>query len=298
MPSASTALLNPPKTSPAEDGFARFYSNLTSGPFSKISSMLAFAALPLTEPASQPSSPTSSRSEKTSVRAHNEADIKSLISPAALHALEEQSRRQGLGGQVFGPGESFYVVPPSGGTASYANIISREQRYAARRHHHLSDINEEDAEFVDARENQPLRTSATGGPSGRALSSAQPAASSHRVEELELENDTLKNVLDQMSHRLQAFERSAQDASMAALAQSMASVRTTGAGAAHPGPSLHPDPADRERERLMEEELQLAVKEIQKLRSQNGKYKNYLEKLKDSARQKEKERRERGEGLA
>lgn len=276
--SASTAQLEQLKPNPAEDGFSRFYSTLTSGPFSKISSMLAFAALPLNESTSQPSSPTSSRTEKTA-RAHDGPDIRKLISPAAMNALEEGQRRQGHSGQPFG-GESFYVVPPSGGTTSYANIMRTEQRYA-RRQGHLSNISEEDNEFVDARETQNGKNSG-----GNSLSTSHGKPGVHRVEELELENDSLKQVLDQMCHRLQAFERSAQDASMAALTQSMASVRTTGGGDVAHG------------DRTTEDELQKAAREITKLRGQNQKYKSYLERLKDSARQKEREKRERGEGPA
>ena len=278
------------RTNPADDGFSRFYSGLTSGPFSKISSMLAFAALPLSEPPSQPSSPTSSRVDKT-VRAHNEPDISKLISSGAMKALEDSQRRKGDSGKVFGPGESFYVVPPSGGTASYANIMRTEQRYARRQQGHLSNI-EEDNEFVDARETQHPKTGAYGSGPGLHLKVAGsgPGTSTpnHKAEELELENETLKQVLDQLSHRLQAFERSAQDASMAALTQSMASVRTTGGGRVDEGIG--------DRERIMEDELQRAVREISKLKGQNQKYKDYLERLKDSARQRDKVKKEKGEG--
>jgi len=288
-PSASQADLK--NTTPAEEGFSRFYSNLTSGPFSKISSMLAFAALPLTEPPSQPSSPTSSRSEKSSATAHAEPDFKALISPAAMKALEEHQRRRGHGGQTFGPGESFYVVPTSGGTVSYANIARAEQRYARRQQGHLDNITEEDNDFIDARETQHLRNTASAAAShGRAGSLTLP---NHRAEELELENETLKQVLDKLSHRLQAFERSAQDASMAALTQSMASVRTDGGGRAD-------EAGMSDKERVMEVELQKAAKEkeIAKLKSQNQKYKDYLEKLRMSARQKTKEKKESIEGAA
>lgn len=238
-----------------DDGFSRFYSNWTTGPLSRLSSMLAFTALPLTE-TSDPESPTSSRHQKTSARASNDPDVKSLISPAALNALQKHGH--------IGPGESFYIIPPSGGTASYANIVSREQRYARRQH--LSNINEDDpVKFVDAHETQP--------------SSRQPNRGliSVREEELQLENDTLKQVLDQMSHRLQVFESHAQDASMAALNQSVLSVRTAHSAAT----SKQSDNDD----------LQAALKEIQKLRHDNSKYKAYYTKLRDSAKAKAEERK-------
>jgi hypothetical protein len=243
-----------------DDGFSRFYSNWTTGPLSRLSSMLAFTALPLTD-SQESESPTSLRDPKTSARASNDPDVKSLISPAALNALQKHGH--------IGPGESFYIIPPSGGTASYANIVTREQRYARRQH--LSGINEDDpVEFVDAQETQPVKQQQQ---PNRGLISV-------REEELQLENDTLKNVLDQMSHRLQAFESHAQDASMAALTHSVASVRTTHSSSA----------------RQQEDELQMAMREIQKLKHDNSKYKAYYTKLRDSARAKaeEKKRAESG----
>lgn len=267
-------------TTPSDDGFARFYSNLTAGPFSRISSMLAFAALPLTESV-HPDSPTESRTEKTTARASNDPAVESLISPAALHALQEHQRNQGGSGNSFGQAESFYLIPPTGGTASYANIVNREQRYARREH--LSDINEEaDSEFVDARETQTRKAT---------TSSQARTAASFREEELQLENETLKQVLDKLSHRLQAFESHAQDASMAALTQSMASVRTQ-SSAAHTGVDIQDErPA-------MEDEMRRAAREIAKLKSTNAKYKAYLENLKNNARAKEKEKRGKAESAA
>ncbi|CAD0109804.1 unnamed protein product [Aureobasidium uvarum] len=232
-----------------DDGFSRFYSNWTTGPLSRLSSMLAFTALPLTD-TPEPDSPTSSRHQKTSARASNDPDVRSLISPAALNALQQHGH--------IGPGESFYVIPTSGGTASYANIVTREQRYARRQH--LSNISEDDpAEFVDAQETQPARLPNRG-------------LISEREEELQLQNDTLKQALDHVSHRLQAFESHAQDASMAALTHSVASVRTTHSAA--------PSNASRQ----SDDELQAALKEIKKLEHDNAKFRAYYAKLKDSAK--------------
>lgn len=240
-PPPSVLAERPAQAKEQDDGFSRFYSNWTTGPLSRLSSMLAFTALPLTD-TPEPDLPTSSR-QKTSARASNDPDVKSLISPAALNALQQHGH--------IGPGESFYVIPTSGGTASYANIVTREQRYARRQG--LSNINEDDpTEFVDAQETQPTRQP------NRGLISV-------REEELQLENDTLKKALDHVSHRLQAFESHAQDASMAALTQSMASVRTT-------------------HSKQSEDELQDAIKEIKRLEHDNAKFKAYYAKLKDSAK--------------
>jgi hypothetical protein len=211
--------------------------------------MLAFTALPLTD-TPEPDSPTSSRHQKTSARASNDPDVKSLISPAALNALQQHGH--------IGPGESFYVIPTSGGTASYANIVTREQRHVRR--HHLSNINEDDpAEFVDAQETQPTKQQNRG-------------LISEREEELQLQNDTLKQALDHVSHRLQAFESHAQDASMAALTHSVASVRTTHSTA----------PSNISRQ--SDDELHAAMKEIKRLEHDNAKFRAYYAKLKDSAK--------------
>jgi hypothetical protein len=237
------------QTKDQDDGFSRFYSNWTTGPLSRLTSMLAFTALPLTD-TPEPDSPTSSRHQKTSARASNDPDVKSLISPAALNALQQHGH--------IGPGESFYVIPTSGGTASYANIVTRDQRHVRR--HHLSNINEDDpAEFVDAQETQPARQPNRG-------------LISEREEELQLQNDTLKQALDHVSHRLQAFESHAQDASMAALTHSVASVRTTHSAA----PSAT--------SRQSDDELQAAMKEIKRLEHDNAKFRAYYTKLKDSAK--------------
>lgn len=237
------------QTKDQDDGFSRFYSNWTTGPLSRLSSMLAFTALPLTD-TPEPDSPTSSRHQKTSARASNDPDVKSLISPAALHALQQHGH--------IGPGESFYVIPTSGGTASYANIVTREQRITRR--HHLSNISEDDpAEFVDAQETQPAKQPNRG-------------LISEREEELQLQNDTLKQALDHVSHRLQAFESHAQDASMAALTHSVASVRTAHSAA----------PSNTSRQ--SDDELQAALKEIKRLEHDNAKYRAYYTKLKDSAK--------------
>ncbi|CAD0099555.1 unnamed protein product [Aureobasidium mustum] len=248
-PSTSVSPATSTQSKDQDDGFSRFYSNWTTGPLSRLSSILAFTALPLTD-TPEPDSPTSSRHQKTSARASNDPDVKNLISPAALNALQQHGH--------IGPGESFYVIPTSGGTASYANIVTREQRYARRQH--LSNISEDDpAEFVDAQETQ---------------SAKQPNRGliSEREEELQLQNDTLKQALDHVSHRLQAFESHAQDASMAALTHSVASVRTT-----H---SAVPSSTSRQ----SDDELQAALKEIKRLEHDNAKFRAYYSKLKDSAK--------------
>lgn len=259
----------PAETATGQDeGFARFYTHLTSGPFSRLSSMLAFTGLPLTEESQE-------EVATQSARASPGPDVNRLFSRAALRAIEEQQRNQGFPGSAFGPGESFYVIPTSGGTASYADILSKAQQGAQN-----GGFNEEADEYVDAREL----------PVGQ---SPRIGSSRHREEELQIENQALKQILDKLSHRLQAFESHAQDASMAALTQSMASVR---------GPSGTPHPELEERMRAMEGQLEREMKEREKLGLENqkqkqiiSKYRSHWEQLKDSARAKDKAKRDKAE---
>ena len=115
-----------------DDGFATFYSSLTTGTMSKLSSVLAYAGLPLTAEESQQPEPApkekilKDRNNRT-VSAANEPDVKKYFSKAALTAIEDEHRQRGAHGQVFGPAESFYVVQKGGGTYSYADIARNQQ---------------------------------------------------------------------------------------------------------------------------------------------------------------------------
>jgi len=267
-----------------EVGFARFYSNLTSGPLSKLSSMLAFAGLPLAEQSPE-DSPTQSRSEKTSARAHTSPDVNQIFSKAALRALEDQQRNQGFSGNTFGPGESFYVIPTSGGTASYANILSHQQG------HKRGKSTNETEEFVDAKEHLPRNTRGAG---------TEPAPSSVREEELQMENTALKQILDKLSHRLQAFESHAQDASMAALTQSMASIRSQPQSHGQGPQTAGISPEMEERMRAMESQLEREMKERERLGLENqkqkaviSKYRSHWEQLKVSARARDQAKRDK-----
>ncbi|KAK5135537.1 hypothetical protein LTR08_005172 [Meristemomyces frigidus] len=222
-----------------EEGFAKFYSSLTTGTMSKLSSVLAYAGLPLTADDIK----TEPKSARETVRAGNEPDVKKLFSKAALNAIEDEHRQRGTLGHGFGPAESFYVVPTSGLTKSYSGIVANER-------HHLGGIGEDDEEaFVDARE-------APGPPSPRHSRSVQSRRDSfgkaRTSEELELENVTLKQTLEQLAGRLANFEAHAQDASMAALTQSIATLHM-------------PDVATSERLRLLEQQIEKDEEERQRL---------------------------------
>jgi len=182
------------------------------------------------------------------VRAGHEPDVKKIFSPAALRAVEDDHRSRGTFGHGFNPAESFYVVPPTGMTTSYRDM-------ATCRRSGLGEDDEDD--FVDAQE-----VVVSGPPSPLLSRTAQQKRKSfgkaRTGEELELENETLKSTLEQLAGRLANFEAHAQDASMAALTQSMVSLRP---------PTGPPDPAMLERVRQLEQTVEKDAEERQKLES-------------------------------
>ncbi|CAK7272808.1 hypothetical protein SEPCBS57363_005333 [Sporothrix epigloea] len=244
----------------SDEGFSRFYNRFGSI-INRLSAPLAFAGLPLIteEPpisqtgdaavATEPSrnikqrQPVHHRSaSQLSASAAADPDLSQIYSRAALRAV---GREPGNGN------DSFYVVPKTGHTASYANILSFDQKekrrqVAASIHggHVVGDTrdggmgmdripelaDDPDDDFVDANEHPSF--AAAGGPSrvGRdenqmhQLSGKSGTASDHLVEELYTENQGLKGMLDKLSRRLHTFEASAQQSHMA-LQESMRFMR-------------------------------------------------------------------------
>jgi len=258
---------------------------------SKLSSVLAYAGLPLTAD----DIVTGSAVSEQTVRASKDPDVKKIFSKATLAAVEDEYRQRGLNGHGFGPAESFYVVPHAGHTKSYATVAGNSG--GKSKPQDLVSLGEDDEEaFVDAQEAQgtpspkqnrfPIHTAAQSSPrsGGGAFCKGQTR------EELELENRTLKATLDGMVTRLQQFEVHAQDASLAALTQSMAGVQR--------GP---PDPALTERIRMLEQQVEKEAEERQKLvahamkqERQLRKWHSNYEKLKNSAREKMKAKEKGG----
>jgi hypothetical protein len=337
-----------PVSPPAEDNFRRFYSAF-GGVISAISAPLAFTSLPLSPtppaPAAEPpkeerskaksrtQSPEASRTVKSSV-----PDLAALISEPALRALRED------GSAPLGPNESFYLVP---GTASYASILQNKKDAQSQ---HMTPIEEGSGsmkgssheEFVDARENvgppSPIKSRQTRATSGSGVTPQRsiPAgrgAGLKTMEELALENETLKNLVDKQAKRIQMWELNSQN-SFNALAQSF---RTRGPGRmssdpnalAHalsqgsnavpalPSPPIPssqptspgPQPDTDAARRIADLEALLASQtaKVNDLMSNNehlakqneknsqviGRYREQWEKLKAGARKKEQERRER-----
>ena len=280
-----------------EEGFSRFYNTFESI-LSKLSAPLAFAGLPLiSEEGPAPSAPEPTSSKKrysgSKERTGSDPDLTKYISRAALRA----SARDGQSGN-----DSFYVVPTTGHTASYAQIMSFDQkerrRMAASIHSENPDVfsepNEEE-DFVDARETpMPTSPSFTRKGSSRKLSGRDLE---NKVEELDMENKSLKDCIDKLSKRLHAFEMSAQQSSMA-LQESMRLMRPM-SPAREQASDRGGDDALQRRVLELEEHVALGGKEIDRLGKENEKlktvvarYRERWEKLKEGA----KTRREGGAG--
>lgn len=265
-----------PARAGGDDGFTAFYNNLTTGTMSKLTSVLAYAGLPLS--AEEPEPPV--KPSRRTVKAHTDPDVKKIYSKAALKAIEDDHKKRGLQGQAFGPAESFYVVQTGGGTLSYADIAKAQTQ--------SSPIGGDDEEsFVDAHEAQPSSPR-------QSRSSEKPQrvgfGKTRTAEELELENTTLKQTLEQLASRLANFEAHAQDASMAALTQSMVSLRQPGAIDTGTQDRIKQLEQRVEQQAEQHEKLEeLARKQEKKIRAYHSKW----EEIKKNAREKEKSKREK-----
>jgi hypothetical protein len=229
-PKTSRPSWTPPMAAPEEvpasqespdSPFYQFY-NTFEGLISKMSAPLAFAGLPLAQPAQakEPNAPAKvhPKPPRTSSKT-TRMDYSHLISNAAFRAVSALPDTPGpTSGKIE---DSFYYVPTAGGTMSYAEMVNRADREEARslRGHHrqasnLSNISEDD--FVDAPSEQPSTHIRRGMTSERKVDSKT-------MEELALENQALKHITDTLSRRLHVFEMSSQT-STAALAQSIRSL--------------------------------------------------------------------------
>ncbi|XRM49150.1 hypothetical protein ABZX51_012029 [Aspergillus tubingensis] len=303
-----------PRASLTEEPFQKFYSTF-EGLISKISAPLAFAGLPLgTDPSSQPSASRKSAPDTKTDRYNAvpdrsaEPDINKLFSRAALQAIKDNTG--GASGGTGSTAESFYVVPTTGGTVSYAGILTRAEKEARRSS--FEDAADED--FVDARETPPspeLRQSLSGAAAAPMGSKASrtPTSQSEKfsrltqnpktMEELQMENQALRHLSDTLSKRLHMWEVNAQSSSMA-LQQSLRAmhhtqnvpsldqpqshnqsqvpspVATTGGGSA--GISSPPVPATDYDQRIkeLEEMVRRGEKELGKVGRENDKLRDVL----------------------
>ena len=293
------------RASVAEEPFQRFYSTF-EGLISKLSAPLAFAGLPLGADVSGQADSTRRKSSAETKLDHRHAmpdrssgsteqDVNKLFSKSALRAI-----RDSTGGGTGSTSESFYVVPTTGGTVSYAGILTRAEKEARRRS--VDEGDEED--FVDAREtpsSPEMRHSMTKGRAGRGADKLTTPQSPKTMEELQMENQALKHLSDTMSKRLHMWEVNAQSSSMA-LQQSLRAMH-------HVSPENHHQPSgstvtspvtplpatsgtDHEQRikeledivRSNEKELGQVGRENEKLRDVLGRYRERWEKLKEGAK--------------
>ncbi|OOQ91212.1 hypothetical protein PEBR_01421 [Penicillium brasilianum] len=298
------------RSSTTEDPFQRFYSTF-EGLISKISAPLAFAGLPLgtEDPAKTASASRKSPAETKLDRHHatsdrkstfKEPDVNRLFSRAALRSIHDMP-----GTSPGNPAESFYVVPTTGGTMSYAGILSRAEQEARR-----NSFEEGEDDFVDAREtpSSPELRQSIGNASRVSRRGASDKLTtlqnSKTLEELQMENQALKQLSDTLSKRLHMWEVNAQSSSMA-LQQSLRAMHhhTSGASeyytqgspaAISPTATLTSAPAPpdadmrvKELEELLrrgEQELDRVGRENDKLNKVLGRYRDRWEKLKEGAK--------------
>jgi hypothetical protein len=266
----------PASATPAisDDPFSRFYSTF-GNIISTLSAPLAFAGLPLASdtPVSpetaqtKPSSPTASRIAP-------DPDLARYFSRAALRAVREE--HGGLGG-----GESFYVVPTSGGTISYAGMLSH-----ARQSSNLTE--EDEAEFVDANEMpQPPSPglSRQREPRSGSKSRLSTGRTNKTWEEMAVENETLKAVVLDLGDRLRAFELGAQRSSRALHASVRGLSSPTGsittASGVPPLPGAEGFKVLQEKLRESEEEMKNLRKENKRLLRENQKFMSVIERYRE-----------------
>ncbi|KAL4957496.1 hypothetical protein BDW69DRAFT_156187 [Aspergillus filifer] len=307
-----------------EEPFQRFYSTF-EGLITKISAPLAFAGLPLGSDGTNDASTPRKSSAETRVDRRSavhdrsnssaEPDISRIFSRAALKAIRETNGGSGMG--TGNAAESFYVVPTTGGTVSYAGILTRAEKEARR-----NSVDEAEDDFVDARETpsspemlQTNRHQGKGKGKGKPsrgndkFTTLQPAKT---LEELQMENQALKHLSDTLSKRLHMWEVNAQSSSMA-LQQSLKAMHHQNIPSPEHGPQLGsavPSPTsglstpaaaaitgtgtgsdNDQRIKELEETIQRSKKELEqagreneKLHSALGRYRDRWEKLKEGAK--------------
>lgn len=277
----STARRSP--TTSNDSGFSNFYSAFGSI-INRISAPLAFAGLPLinedpaedpvTAPAPTPEPQVQKRlRHKSSATVSVEPDLGKLISKSALNALNRDGR--------FAT-DSFYVVPTSGHTASYASILTyadkEKRRLEASILGELSNVAEEDEDdFVDAKESQAPSSPGLRRKAGKSRSDKEL---NNVVEELYLENKSLKDMLDKLSKRLHAFESMSQNSGMR-LAESMRLMRPSSPIASGSKSGTGGDESLRKRNTELEEQMSSLAKQVKDMHKENAKLRAYLERYRE-----------------
>lgn len=301
-------IYQPPSQVTSEDSFQKFYSSF-GGLVSKLTAPLAFAGLPLhsddMSPAnsSKPAAPLSDRTTATSA----DPAISRLFSRASLRAIQD---RQGPSGVQ----ESFFVVPTSGGTMRYSSVLAAQDKSIASKHtRNPSTASDAPEHFVDALQTQqprigntPIATTMPARPnimtrkSSASTSNTNPGNTQKTLEELELENASLKQLTDKLSHRLYDWEKNAQNQSIA-LQQSILSLNSQRAPSTSTARKEAATTLREDKDMLaLENALERAQKDLERFGRENEKlktvvlrYRERWDKLKEGARVR-REREEKG----
>lgn len=211
-PSSSKPTTNPlsllPPDEPSTDAsFSKFYSSLNSlitkigSPFT---ASLAFTGLPVGT-------------------ASSDNEIPPDVLPKGWTQGRGRGRNLGLNDAPGAGGESFYVVPYSGGTMSYANVVQRtpttveeEKDKTARR-----------SRSYHAQ--QPVPSSLR---QPRDEETAKFAGHEKTLEELQLENSTLRRTLEQLSRSMNKWQQKTRESEKELKSSIIALSKTRGGGGA------------------------------------------------------------------
>ncbi|OQD88290.1 hypothetical protein PENANT_c004G05987 [Penicillium antarcticum] len=287
------------KPSAAEEPLQRFYSAF-GGLVAKVSVPLALAGLQVgTTSLTQAGQNRKSSAEVKLDRDHatldrsttaGEPNVNQIFSRAALKSV-----REGAGTTMGNPAESFYVVPTTGGTMSYAGILTRAEKEARK-----NSLEDGEDDFVDAREtpsSPEMRHSGSGSRTWRGRRDVPDqlatAPNTKTVEEMQMENEALRALTDTLSTRLHMWEVNAQSSTMA-LHQSLKMMHHAPSGTTSPVATMSappavtgPDPRVKELEDLIrdhESKLEAASQENDKLKDVLRRYRDRWEKLKEGAK--------------
>jgi prefoldin subunit 5 len=284
------------KPSESEEGYSRFYSQI--GTFlGRLPAPLAFTGLPLIseeagsgeesikqdQPPPTPPTPQAQTSPKRNrlrplpSTTGSSDELSKYFSKPALRAIEHRSAS-----------DSFYVVPTSGHTMSYANILTfadkEKRRLEASSLHSGSASIEDDDDFVDAHESPTAMHSQApqlSAPARRRVGKTRSEKDLHNaIEELCMENGSLKEMIDKLSKRLQAFEASSQRlAESRIMAQPGSPV-----AASSPDAMLRTNPELEERWNAAQQRIEMLEKDNDKMQRTLVKYRQKWDSLKESAK--------------
>ena len=262
-----------------DNGYTRFYNSFGSL-INKISAPLAFAGLPLIQEESIAPEQNEAPAEVPSTHGHHARQPSSSSAEPNLSKIYSKATMRALAREGHSANDSFYVVPTSGHTMSYANILTYAEKEKRRSEasgvtEPMGGADDEDDDFVDARETPVALSPGAKRRMGRARSEKELQ---NIIEELYLENKSLKDMLDKLTKRLHAFEASAQMPAMA-LTESYRIMRPGSPLAS--GSGKLPEEAGRRKAEDTEEQLSAAVKQVEKLEKDNRKMQKTLEKYRE-----------------